>query len=193
MNVVDLSGLKYNIESHLGSEIKHFCRKEGFKLLTRSSVEGVEPENIEQNITFVQYYLKEFQIPEVSSEIVLKYLHALLTDKVSYCALFSNAANIQKLFASLMLLLGFYSRDLGSPRDQSSIINKLLTINPEEKTKTVKAILKILSAIGYSNLWAEKYNNLKNLGYLFELRTSSEFKEESEEETFFSWVLKICL
>lgn len=33
---VDLSKLKYNIESHLGLEIRQFCRKEGFKILTCS-------------------------------------------------------------------------------------------------------------------------------------------------------------
>ena len=43
-SVADLTGLKYDIESHLDPEIIRMCRKEGFKLMTSSSTDeaGIE-------------------------------------------------------------------------------------------------------------------------------------------------------
>ena len=79
------------------------------------------------------------------------------------------------------------------PTTQDSVLDKLLSVNAEDRTATIKALLKIFAQIGYTNLWAESYNNVKNLEYLKDLRDRCQFKEEDEEETLFSWVLKNSL
>ena len=69
---------------------------------------------------------------------------------------------MHKLFSSLILLLGYYSKDVDAPKGQNNVVDELLSINLEDKNKTVKVILRILSEIGYCNIWAENYNTLKN-------------------------------
>ena len=125
----DLTKLKYDIESHLGDEIIKFCRKEGFKLVTSSSDGEGEVENNDQNITFIQYYLKEFQVPEVSADLVFKYLHAMLTDKAEYSTLFSNLINVEKLFASMILVLGHCVKNIEMPKSQENVVDQLLSVN----------------------------------------------------------------
>lgn len=67
VKTVDLSNIKYNIECHLGNELKSFCLKEGFKIITDKNPDVDVAESNEQNTTLVQYYLKEFTNPELSS------------------------------------------------------------------------------------------------------------------------------
>lgn len=93
----------------------------------------------------------------------------------------------------MILVFRHCIKGIDIPKTQDSAIDKLLNINTEDRTKTIKALLKIFSQIGYTNLWAESYNSIKNLEYLKDLRNRCEFKEEDEEETFFSWVLKNSL
>lgn len=75
---VDLSNIKYNIECHLGTELKSFCLKEGFKIITNKNQDVDLAESNEQNTTLVQYYLKEFTNPELSSQTILSYIEALI-------------------------------------------------------------------------------------------------------------------
>ena len=79
----------------------------------------------------------------------------MLTNKVQYSSLFSNLNNIEKLFSSMILLLSFCANKVEAPKNKDSVIdNKILGLNSEDRNLTVKAILKIFSAIGYTNLWA---------------------------------------
>jgi hypothetical protein len=78
----------------------------------------------------------------------------MLTNKVQYNSLFSNLNNIEKLFSSMILLLSFCANKVEAPKSQDSLIDKILSLNSEDRNLTVKAILKIFSAIGYTNLWA---------------------------------------
>jgi hypothetical protein len=73
---------------------------------------------------------------------------------------------MKKLFASLICLLNFYSKGLPSPSPAKTIIDELLSINLDNRTQNIKNIIKILSDIGYTNLWAESFNSLKDINYL---------------------------
>lgn len=97
---------------------------------------------------------------------------------------------MKKLFSYLICLLNFYSKDLQAPTSKTTTIDQLLSL---DKNVTLKKIVKILSEIGYTNLWVENYNSMKEINYLKDFRQKTGFKEESEEETFFSWVLRTCL
>ena len=101
----------------------------------------------------------------------------MLTNKVEYGTLFSNLSNVEKLFASMILVVGYCVKNSEIPKSQDNDIDKLLSINADNRTETIKAILRILSSIGYTNLWADSYNGLKNLEYLKDLRNKVQFKE----------------
>ena len=53
--------------------------------------------------------------------------------------------------------------------------------------------MELLAQIGYTNLWAESYNSLEAMTAFSELRQKAGFKKQDEEETFFSWLLDLCL
>lgn len=108
---------------------------------------------------------------------MLKYLLALLNKKVTFCSLFSNYSNLQKLFSSLILLLTHFSKtNIAAPTASNTTEEQLLVTGSADKTQTIKTILNIFSEIGYTNLWAESFNSLKNVDYLKELKTKTEFK-----------------
>ena len=49
------------------------------------------------------------------------------------------------------------------PKSQDNDLDKLLSVNVDNRNLTIKAILKIFAAIGYTNLWADTFNSLKDL------------------------------
>lgn len=63
----------------------------------------------------------------------------------------------------MILVLGHCVRKVDTSSSKDSEIDKLLSTNAENRNLTIKMILKIFSAIGYTNLWADSYNNLKGL------------------------------
>ena len=77
----------------------------------------------------MQYYLKEFQIPEMTAELIFKYLQGMLTADVHYCTLFSNLINVEKLFSTMVLLLGHCAKKLAVPTTQETGIDRLLGAN----------------------------------------------------------------
>ena len=78
----------------------------------------------------------------------------MLNNNIQYSTLFSNLNNIEKLFSSMILILSHCASKVEASKDQDNLIDKLLGVNSEDRNITVKAILKIFSAIGYTNLWA---------------------------------------
>ncbi len=60
-------------------------------------------------------------------------MYGIFNEKISFGPLFSNYANLQKLFTSLIVIFGFLSKDTASPVNQVTIVDKILNINTENK------------------------------------------------------------
>ena len=90
----------------------------------------------------------------MSADLVLKSLYAMLTNKIQYSTLFSNLNNIEKLFSSMILILNYCAGKAEAPKSQDNLIDKILSVNSENRNLTIKAILKIFTTIEYTNLWA---------------------------------------
>ena len=97
--------------------------------------------------------------------MVIKYIHAIVNKNIAYSYIFSNYINLQKIFFALIILLRFYIQKYTPNMKSQTFVDKLINASEEQRLSRAKDIMKILTQIGYTNLWSESFNSLKQLSY----------------------------